>query len=171
MRNRIKAWWRFCSRTLGLLTENTWNHVYELGQSKAISITLHMACGRIFTHHRWKWHLHLYLWVKKQISPTKVSENSEDVFAYAVLRQRGAGLLGQRWFRAQQHETKTCTYLVETHSDKSDSCRMSCLYRLQPLGRGETLAAAHSWACIFAYVWVRARAPFRIYIHSHTSIM
>jgi len=24
MRNRIKAWWRSCSRTLGLMTENSW---------------------------------------------------------------------------------------------------------------------------------------------------
>ena len=46
MRNRIKEWWRSCSRTLGLMTENSWNHVCELGQSKTISITLHMARGR-----------------------------------------------------------------------------------------------------------------------------
>ena len=31
MRNRIKAWWRSCRRTLGLMTENSWNHVCELG--------------------------------------------------------------------------------------------------------------------------------------------
>jgi len=28
------------------MTENSWNHVCELGKSKAISITLHMARGR-----------------------------------------------------------------------------------------------------------------------------
>ena len=26
----IKAWWRSCSRTLGLMTENSWDHVCEL---------------------------------------------------------------------------------------------------------------------------------------------
>ena len=45
-RHRIKAWWKSCSRTLGLMTEKNWNHVCELGQSKVISITLHMARGR-----------------------------------------------------------------------------------------------------------------------------
>ena len=47
MRHCIKAWawWRSYSRTLGLMSENSWNHVCELGQSKAISITLHMARG------------------------------------------------------------------------------------------------------------------------------
>ena len=39
MRHRIEAWWRSCSKTFGLMTENSWNHVCELGQSKAISIT------------------------------------------------------------------------------------------------------------------------------------
>jgi len=46
MRHRTKAWWRSCGRTLGLMTENSRNHVYELGQNKVISITLHMARGR-----------------------------------------------------------------------------------------------------------------------------
>jgi len=46
LQNVSRGWSRSCSRTLGLMTENSWNHVCEPGQSKAISITLHMARGR-----------------------------------------------------------------------------------------------------------------------------
>jgi len=46
MRHRTKVWWRSCSGTIRLMTENSVFDMCELGHSKTISITLHMACGR-----------------------------------------------------------------------------------------------------------------------------
>ena len=55
MRRPTKAWWMSCSRTLGLMTENSWNHVCETGQSKAISITfIWHVDGRLHITAKWK---------------------------------------------------------------------------------------------------------------------
>jgi len=64
MRHRIKVWWRSCSRTLGLMTENSCHgHVCKLRQSNLIALWYQSPCiwhmnGRLHVEAKWKQSVH-----------------------------------------------------------------------------------------------------------------